>query len=294
MTHIIDGKKIAHDLQNTLAKQVESLKISKNIIPHLAVIIVGNNPASQVYVASKERSAKNIGLASTVIKMTDTISQTELNEQIIALNNNPLVHGILVQLPLPKHLNEETVIHLINPNKDVDGFHPINVGLLHNGQSNKGLMPCTPTGALILLKSVCPDLTGKHAVVVGRSNIVGRPVAEMLLAENCTVTIAHSRTKNLPEICRQADILIAAVGKPHFIQADWVKQGVIIIDVGINRIIDSNTAKEKLVGDVDFDTVKHKASAITPVPGGVGPMTIACLLQNTIKATELMNSFKLV
>jgi methylenetetrahydrofolate dehydrogenase (NADP+)/methenyltetrahydrofolate cyclohydrolase len=218
--------------------------------------------------------------------MPETTTQTELNQHIIDLNNNPNIHGILVQLPLPKHLNESVVINLINPQKDVDGFHPINVGLLHNGQSHKALMPCTPSGAIILLKSFCTDLTGKHAVVVGRSNIVGRPVAEMLLSENCTVTIAHSRTNNLPEICRQADILVVAVGKPNFIQADWLKQGVIIIDVGINRIIDDKTGQSKLGGDVDFNSVKQKTSAITPVPKGVGPMTIACLLQNTIRATQ--------
>jgi methylenetetrahydrofolate dehydrogenase (NADP+) / methenyltetrahydrofolate cyclohydrolase len=287
MTHIIDGKKIASDLQETLKQQVEFLKNTHNITPHLVVIIVGDNPASQVYVASKEKTAQNIGMKSTVIRLSETINQQELNDTIIALNSDATVHGILVQLPLPKHLNDSDVINLINPQKDVDGFHPMNVGFLHSGYTDKALLPCTPTGTIILLKSFCNDLSGKHAVVVGRSNIVGRPIAEMLLAENCTVTIAHSRTENLPDICKQADIIVAAVGKPHFIQADWIQQGAIVIDIGINRITDLHTGKAKLVGDVDFDTVKTKVSAITPVPGGVGPMTIACLLQNTLKACRL-------
>lgn len=289
MVQIIDGKAIAHKLQEELKHQVETIKTSKNIIPHLTVIIVGDDPASHVYVSSKERNAINIGMKSTIIRLEADTSQTKIEDHISKLNQDPDVHGILVQLPLPKHLDEERIINLINPQKDVDGFHPHNVGLLHNGQVHKALTPCTPTGSLILLKSVCPDLTGKHAVIVGRSNIVGRPIAEMLLAENCTVTIAHSRTQNLPEMCKQADILVAAVGKPHFIQADWVKQDAIIIDVGINRI-DSPTQekKSKLVGDVDFENVQHKTHAITPVPGGVGPMTIACLLQNTLKAALLL------
>lgn len=293
MTQIIDGKKIAADLQEHLKKQTELLKIKYGITPHLAVIIVGNDPASEVYVASKEKNAKNIGMDSTVIRLSETITQQELNNHIVKLNNDNHIHGILVQLPLPKHLNDDDVINLISPQKDVDGFHPMNVGYLHNGQKDKALMPCTPTGAMILLKSFCHDLSGKNAVVVGRSNIVGRPIAEMLLAENCTVTIAHSRTKNLTVICKQADIIIAAVGKAHFIQADDVKQGVIIIDVGINRMIDSETKKTKLVGDVDFDNIMLKSSAITPVPGGVGPMTIACLLQNTLKACLLLNHLRL-
>jgi methylenetetrahydrofolate dehydrogenase (NADP+) / methenyltetrahydrofolate cyclohydrolase len=289
MTHIIDGKKIALELQETLRQKIEVLKSKHHITPHLTVIIVGEDPASQVYVASKEKNAKNIGMDSSIIRLPETINQSELNAHIIALNDNPNVHGILVQLPLPKHLNDDDVINLINPQKDVDGFHPMNVGYLHNGQTHKALLPCTPTGAIILLKSFINDLSGKHAVVVGRSNIVGRPVAEMLLAENCTVTIAHSRTKNLPDICKQADIIVAAVGKAHFIQADWVKQDAIIIDIGINRITDSMTHKSVLVGDVDFNAVKSKASAITPVPGGAGPMTIACLLQNTFKACCLLH-----
>ncbi|MFT6072574.1 MAG: methylenetetrahydrofolate dehydrogenase (NADP+)/methenyltetrahydrofolate cyclohydrolase [Alphaproteobacteria bacterium] len=287
MTHIIDGKIIASQLQESLKQHIITLQTDKNIMPHLAVIIVGDDPASQVYVASKERNAKNIGMKSTLIRLADNVSQGELNQHITDLNNDKLVHGILVQLPLPKHLDEEMVINLIDPKKDVDGFHPINVGYLHNGQADKALTPCTPTGSIILLKSFCSDLSGKHAVVVGRSNIVGRPIAEMLLQENCTVTIAHSRTQNLGDICKQADILIAAVGKPHFIKADWVKNNAIIIDVGINRIHNTETGKSKLVGDVDFDAVQEKTAAITPVPGGVGPMTIACLLQNTIKAAYL-------
>jgi methylenetetrahydrofolate dehydrogenase (NADP+)/methenyltetrahydrofolate cyclohydrolase len=289
MTHIIDGKKIALDLQQTLRQETEILKQTYGITPHLTVIIVGDDPASSVYVASKHKNALDIGMESTTIRLPETTSQSELNQHIMTLNDTPNVHGILVQLPLPKHLNETDVINLINPQKDVDGFHPINVGYLHNGQTHKALLPCTPTGAMILLKSFCDDLSGKHAVIVGRSNIVGRPVAEMLLSENCTVTIAHSRTQNLPQICQQADIIVAAVGKPNFIQADWVKQGAIIIDIGINRITDSASGKSKLVGDVDFNAVKSKTSAITPVPGGAGPMTIACLLQNTLKACRLLN-----
>lgn len=280
MTQIINGKEIAQQLQQDLKAQIADMTIK----PHLTVIIVGEDPASKVYVASKERNAQNIGMKSTVITLPETITQSELNGHIIALNNDDTVHGILVQLPLPKHLNDEDVINLIDPQKDVDGFHPVNVGLLHNGQHDKALTPCTPTGSMILLKSVCPDLSGKHAIIIGRSNIVGRPIAEMLLAANCTVTIAHSRTQNLPEMCKQADIIIAAVGKPHFVKADWVKEGVIIIDIGINRIPSDEQGKTKLVGDVDYDNVALKASAITPVPGGVGPMTIACLLQNTVKA----------
>ena len=284
---IIDGKQAAEKLRITIAKDVTALKASKGITPSLTVVLVGDDPASQVYVRNKAKQTTEVGMISNEIRLPENCSQAELLSQLTHLNNDTSVHGILVQLPLPKHLDESLVIGAITPEKDVDGFHAMNAGRLLNGESG-AMVPCTPQGCIILAKQhLGDDLSGKHAVVIGRSNIVGKPVALLLLQENCTVTIAHSRTENLPQICQQADILIAAVGRAEFIQADWVKKGATVIDVGINRIEDMVTGKMKLVGDVDYASVSEVCGAITPVPGGVGPMTIACLLKNTLEAAKL-------
>lgn len=281
----IDGKQAAADLRAALKLEVEALQKEKNITPGLTVILVGEDPASQVYVRNKVKQTQEVGMISNEIRLPDTTTEAELLAQLDALNNDAAVHGILVQLPLPKHINESTVIAAIAPEKDVDGFHAMNSGRLVNGEEG-ALVPCTPQGCIILAKKhLGDDLSGKHAVVIGRSNIVGKPVSLLLLQENCTVTIAHSRTANLPEVCKQADILVAAVGRPEFVQADWVKPGATVIDVGINRI--EVDGKGKLVGDVDYNGVKDICGAITPVPGGVGPMTIACLLKNTVEAARL-------
>ena len=281
----IDGKLIAKKLREQLAVEVSELKLSHGISPSLTVIVVGDDPASQIYVKNKVKQTQEVGMISNEIKLSVTTSQLELLEQLDQLNNDNSVHGVLVQLPLPKHIDESVIISAINPNKDVDGFHALNSGRLFNGEPG-ALVPCTPQGCIILAKQhLGNDLSGKHAVVIGRSNIVGKPVAMLLLQENCTVTITHSKTKNLPEICKQADILVAAVGKAEFVKADWVKEGATVIDVGINRII-NHEGNAKLVGDVDYDSVASKCAAITPVPGGVGPMTIACLLKNTIAAAK--------
>jgi methylenetetrahydrofolate dehydrogenase (NADP+)/methenyltetrahydrofolate cyclohydrolase len=281
----IDGKQAAADLRKALAIEVELLKKEKGIIPGLTVVLVGEDPASQVYVRNKVKQTREVGMISNEIKLPVETTQTQLLKQLTQLNSDKSVHGILVQLPLPKHIDESTIIAAIAPNKDVDGFHAMNSGRLLNGESG-ALVPCTPQGCIILAKKrLGDDLSGQHAVVIGRSNIVGKPVALLLLEENCTVTIAHSRTKNLAEICQQADILVAAVGRPKFVKADWVKPGATVIDVGINRIEDE-TGKAKLVGDVDYVNVQSVCGAITPVPGGVGPMTIACLLKNTIVAAQ--------
>lgn len=271
---IIDGKKIAEDLREDIKARVAVSSIQ----PGLAVILVGDDPASQVYVSHKIKACEKAGIESYEHRMGADASFEEVLHTIHNLNANPDVHGILLQLPLPKGLDSDALIQAIDPAKDVDGLTFINIGKLVAGDES-GLVPCTPQGSLRLIKSVCDDLSGKHAVVIGRSLLFGKPMASLLLAENCTVTTAHSRTKNIEEICRQADILVAAVGRPQMVKADWVKDGAIVIDVGINRL-DSG----KLVGDVDYDAVTEKASAITPVPGGVGPMTIACLLENTLKA----------
>jgi len=289
---IIDGKQAAADLRVALANEVKALKESKGITPSLTVVLVGEDPASQVYVRNKAKQTMEVGMISNEIKMPADTSQAALLSQLALLNNDASIHGILVQLPLPKHIDESVVIAAISPEKDVDGFHAMNSGRLLNGEAG-ALVPCTPQGCIILAKQhLGDDLSGQHAVVIGRSNIVGKPVALLLLQENCTVTIAHSRTKNLPEVCQQADILVAAVGRANFVQASWVKKGATVIDVGINRIeADSSegkgSAKAKLVGDVDFDAVSEVCGAITPVPGGVGPMTIACLLKNTLEAAKL-------
>ncbi len=291
---IIDGKQAAADLRVALAKEVLAFKEAKGITPSLTVVLVGDDPASQVYVRNKAKQTVEVGMVSNEIRLPVTTSQKDLLTQLSLLNNDNSVHGILVQLPLPQHIDENIIIAAINPEKDVDGFHAMNSGRLFNGESG-ALVPCTPQGCIILAKQhLGDDLSGKHAVVIGRSNIVGKPVALLLLQENCTVTIAHSRTKNLAGVCQQADILVAAVGRANFVQADWVKKGATVIDVGINRIeaesIEGNTTgKAKLVGDVDYETVSQVCGAITPVPGGVGPMTIACLLKNTLEAAKLQS-----
>lgn len=278
---IIDGKLFAEGLRAKLTEQIAVLKQENGITPGLTVVLVGEDPASQVYVRNKQKFAEECGMNSVTIKKDVETTQEELLKLIQDLNNDTAVHGILVQLPLPRHIHEQTVLQSILPEKDVDGFHPVNVGRLSIGEPS--LIPCTPLGSLLLLKDKLGNLSGKKAVIVGRSNIVGKPMLQLLLKENCTVTIAHSRTENLPAVCREADIIVAAVGQPRLIKGDWVKEGATVIDVGINRI--EENGKNRLVGDVDYDEVAPKAAFITPVPGGVGPMTIACLLRNTLTAT---------
>lgn len=286
---IIDGKETARALREAIALEVSQLKAKSNITPGLAVILVGEDPASQVYVRNKGKQTIEAGMQSFEIKLPETINEDELLAEVDKLNKNPEVHGILVQLPLPAHINESAVINAIDPKKDVDGFHPINTGLLHSG-GGQGLVPCTPKGCIMLIKQVLgDDLSGKSAVVIGRSNIVGKPVAALLLQESCTVTVAHSKTCDLPEVCRQADILVAAVGRPNMITDSWIKPGAVVIDVGINRI-EKEDGGSRLVGDVDYDEAAKVSGAITPVPGGVGPMTIACLLSNTLRAAQIQIS----
>ena len=272
---IIDGKKEAELLRDEIKKEVLKIKESKNKVPGLTVILIGNYTPSQIYVKNKEKNSKEVGMNSDVIKYSDDVTEKEILEKIKELNNDQNVSGILVQLPLPKQINKEKIINAIHPSKDVDGFNPINVGNLSSGY--QGLVPCTPMGCLMLIKKVEKKLDGKHAVIIGRSNLNGKPMAQLLLKENCTVTIVHSKTKNLQQECLKADILVAAVGVPNLVKKDWVKKDAIVIDVGINKLND------KIVGDVEFDQVKDIAKAITPVPGGVGPMTIACLLKNTLE-----------
>lgn len=276
---IIDGKAFAARLRGQVAARVAELKQKTGKVPGLAVVLVGQDPASEVYVRNKGKATMEAGMRSFEAKLPADTTEKALIAKVQELNANSDVHGILVQLPLPKHINEAAVIEAIDPAKDVDGFHVINSGKLATGQA--GLVPCTPLGCLLMLKDTLGSLAGKHAVIIGRSNIVGKPMASLLLGESCTVTICHSKTSDLPAICRQADILVAAVGRPHMVKKDWVKKGAVVIDVGINR-----TAEGTLVGDVDFDAVKEVAAVITPVPGGVGPMTIACLLKNTVTAFE--------
>ena len=285
MSTVIDGKAVAAQLRESIKQDVQKLQAEKGITPGLAVILVGEDPASQVYVRNKGRQTLQAGMASFEFKMPEDTSQQALLAKLDELNNDDAVHGILVQLPLPSHIDEAEVIAAIAPEKDVDGFHAMNSGRLMNGEPG-ALVPCTPQGCVILAKShLGDDLSGKHAVIVGRSNIVGKPVAMLLLQENCTVTIAHSRTQDLPALCREADILVAAVGRPQMIKGDWVKPGATVIDVGINRIA-TDDGKGRLVGDVDYAEAADVAGAITPVPGGVGPMTIACLLKNTLTAAQ--------
>ncbi|MEI6573671.1 MAG: bifunctional methylenetetrahydrofolate dehydrogenase/methenyltetrahydrofolate cyclohydrolase FolD [Alphaproteobacteria bacterium] len=276
---IIDGKAFAAKVRASVAEHVTALK-AKGVTPGLAVVLVGEDPASQVYVRNKGQQTVEVGMASFEHKLDASTSEADLLALINRLNNDPKVHGILVQLPLPKHLNSDLVINTIDPAKDVDGFHISNVGLLGTGQ--KSMVPCTPLGCLMMLRDHHGSLAGLDAVIVGRSNIVGKPMAQLLLNDSCTVTIAHSRTKDLQSVCRRADILVAAVGRPEMIPGEWVKPGATVIDVGINRI--ERDGKAKLVGDVHFESAAKIAGAITPVPGGVGPMTIACLLANTVTA----------
>ncbi|MGB0574867.1 MAG: bifunctional methylenetetrahydrofolate dehydrogenase/methenyltetrahydrofolate cyclohydrolase FolD [Alphaproteobacteria bacterium] len=287
---LIDGKEFAAQLRDRIGRRAAEIKEQHGLVPGLAAVLVGEDPASQVYVRNKEKQTVEAGMASVGRRLPADILESDLMAVVAELNADPDVHGILVQLPLPDHIAEKPVIEMIDVAKDVDGFHPLNVGALSNGE--EGLVPCTPLGCMMLLDDVLDDLTGLNAVVVGRSNIVGKPIAQLLLAANCTVTIAHSRTRDLPELCRAADILIAAVGRPQMIKGDWVKPGAAVIDVGINRI-ESEGGRTRLVGDVDFDGAVKVAGSITPVPGGVGPMTIACLLENTLIACCRQNGVEI-
>jgi len=280
---VIDGKAFAADVRAQIAEHVTRLKADHNITPGLAVILVGQDPASEVYVAAKHRQTVEAGMASFEHKLPVDTSEEELFAVIDQLNADPAVHGILCQFPVPDHLNERRVVARIDPSKDIDGLSVVNAGLLASGET--GLVSCTPLGCLMLLRDQLGDMSGKEAVVVGRSNLFGKPMAQLLLQENCTVTMAHSRTKDLAEVCRRADILVAAVGRAEMVQGDWVKDGATVIDVGITRIPHpEKPGKSKLLGDVNFPSASQAAAAITPVPGGVGPMTIACLLANTLTA----------
>jgi methylenetetrahydrofolate dehydrogenase (NADP+)/methenyltetrahydrofolate cyclohydrolase len=286
---LIDGKASAAALRLRIAGAAAGLKDRHGLVPGLAVVLVGHDPASQVYVRNKGRACAAAGIHSETHRLDEDVSQGDLLALIERLNGDPAVHGILVQLPLPPQIAERAVIESIAPAKDVDGFHVVNTGMLAIG--GDAPVPCTPLGCLMLLEETLGDLSGREAVVVGRSNIVGKPMAQLLLRADCTVTVAHSRTRDLPEVCRRADILIAAVGRPRMIGGDWIKPGATVIDVGINRVEDGN-GKTRLVGDVDFDAAVKVAGAITPVPGGVGPMTIACLLANTLAAACRQNDIR--
>ncbi|HGD3731326.1 TPA: bifunctional methylenetetrahydrofolate dehydrogenase/methenyltetrahydrofolate cyclohydrolase [Streptococcus agalactiae] len=277
MTELIDGKALSQKMQAELGRKVERLKEQHGIIPGLAVILVGDNPASQVYVRNKERSALEAGFKSETLRLSESISQEELIDIIHQYNEDKSIHGILVQLPLPQHINDKKIILAIDPKKDVDGFHPMNMGHLWSGRPM--MVPCTPAGIMEMFREYHVDLEGKHAVIIGRSNIVGKPMAQLLLDKNATVTLTHSRTRNLSEVTKEADILIVAIGQGHFVTKDFVKEGAVVIDVGMNR--DENG---KLIGDVVFEQVAEVASMITPVPGGVGPMTITMLLEQTYQA----------
>ncbi len=279
---LIDGKKEAASLRLLLKEEVKELKKKFNNVPGLTVILIGELAPSQIYVRNKEKSAKEVGLNSDVIKYPENVDEKTVLKKIKDLNENKLISGILVQLPLPRHIDKKKIIESISPSKDVDGFHPMNVGNLSSGYDSS--VPCTPLGCYLLLKKVEPNLNGKKAVIIGRSNLNGKPMAQLLLKENCTVTITHSKTKNLKSECLEADIIIAAVGIPRLVKGDWVKKGSIVIDVGINK------TDKGIVGDVDFEEVSKKAKALTPVPGGVGPMTIACLIKNTIDCFKRIKS----
>jgi len=278
MGEIISGRALSKEIREEVRIKVEELKATYKAVPHLAVVLVGEDPASQSYVKAKERACAKAGMKSTGIIKSDSISEEELLEIITGLNNDPEVHGILVQLPLPKHIDENKVIDAIDISKDVDGFHPLNIAYMHLGR--EAILPATPKGILTMIKSKNIELKGKDAIIIGRSNIVGKPVAMLLMKEHATVQIAHSRTTNLKEKCLRSDIIVAAVGRPNTVTADMVKEGAVVIDVGVNRV------DGKLCGDCDFENIKDKASFITPVPGGVGPMTITSLLQNTIECFE--------
>jgi methylenetetrahydrofolate dehydrogenase (NADP+)/methenyltetrahydrofolate cyclohydrolase len=271
---LIDGKKVASELREELKKEVAELRAKHNKVPGLTVILIGDLTPSQIYVRNKEKSANEVGLKSDVIRYPDSVKEKIVLEKISELNKDEAVSGILVQLPLPKHIDKKKVIEAIDPSKDVDGFHPMNVGNLSSGYESS--VPCTPLGCYLLIKKIEPNLNGKKAVIIGRSNLNGKPMTQLLLKENCTVTITHSKTKDLKSECLEADIIVAAVGIPELVKGDWIKEGTIVIDVGINK------TEKGLVGDVHFEEVFKVAKAITPVPGGVGPMTIACLLKNTI------------
>ena len=286
---IIDGKARADRLREQVRDDTARLVASRGVRPGLAVVLVGADPASAVYVRSKSEQSREAGFYSVTHRLEANASQAEVEDLVLGLNRDPSIHGILVQLPLPRELDEQAVLNLIDPDKDVDGLTPVSAGRLANGQ--QGLVPCTPRGCLILLQDALGDLSGKRAVVVGRSVLVGRPVAQLLLQADCTVTIAHSRTRDLPAVCREADVLVAAVGRPEMIRGDWIKPGAAVIDVGINRMPHREPAraakgKTRLVGDVDFDEAATVAGWLTPVPGGVGPMTVACLLRNTFDAAR--------
>lgn len=275
---VISGKQLAKELRENMKEEINLLK-QRGITPHLTVILIGDDPASHSYVNGKKKASEEVGISSEIIKLDATITEDELLDKIQELNKDPNVHGILVQLPLPEHIDEQKVIETIDPKKDVDGFHPINVGRMMIGQDT--FLPCTPFGILKMLQSINIDMSGKHAVIIGRSNIVGKPMGQLLLNENATVTYCHSRTNDLRKYTLSADILIVAVGKEHIVDGSYIKDGAVVIDVGVNR-----TKEGKLTGDVDFEDAKEKASYITPVPGGVGPMTITMLLENTIKAAK--------
>jgi len=279
--YTIDGKAIAARVRADVAADVARIKAQHGFAPGLAVVLVGEDPASSVYVRNKAKQTVEVGMQSFEHKLSEETTEAALLDLVAKLNADPAVHGILVQMPLPKHVNSLKVLESVDSAKDVDGFHPMNVGRLSIGE--RALAPCTPVGCIILAKSVQHDLSGLDAVIVGRSNIVGKPMAQLLLRENCTVTVCHSRTRDLPGVVRRADLVVAAIGKPEFVKGDWIKPGAIVIDVGINRIVKPD-GKGKLVGDVAFAEAVQVASAITPVPGGVGPMTIACLLKNTVEA----------
>jgi len=287
--YVIDGKAIAAKVRSDVAADVALLKSQHGFVPGLAVVLVGEDPASKVYVRNKAAQTVETGMQSFEHKLAEDTPEQVVLDLVAKLNADPNVNGILVQMPLPKHMDSNKVLELIDPLKDVDGFHPMNVGRLSIGE--RALAPCTPVGSIILAKSVKHDLSGLNAVVVGRSNIVGKPMAQLLLRENCTVTIAHSRTKDLPAVVRSADLVVAAIGKPEFVKGDWIKPGAIVIDVGINRILKPD-GKGKIVGDVDFAEAVKVAGAITPVPGGVGPMTIACLLKNTVEAALMQRGLQ--
>ena len=278
---IIDGKAVAAQLRGRIAAEVARLKAEHGLTPGIAVVLVGADPASEVYVRTKSKAVAEAGMRAFDKKLPATTSEAELLALIAELNNDPAVHGILVQLPLPPQIDSHRIISAIDPAKDVDGFHPVNAGRLATGQ--RALVPCTPFGCVIMAKKIHPSLAGLEAVVIGRSNIVGKPLAQLLLAENATVTVAHSKTRDLPDVCRRADLLFAAVGRPEMVRGNWIKKGATVIDVGINRV-PGEGGKTKLVGDVAFAEAKEVAGAISPVPGGVGPMTIACVILNTLRA----------
>jgi methylenetetrahydrofolate dehydrogenase (NADP+)/methenyltetrahydrofolate cyclohydrolase len=291
--NLIDGKKISSEMIDSISRNIQITNSKLNFVPGLAVILIGNDPASKVYVANKERSSKLAGMNSWVYNFPEKTTRKEIINKINILNNDELVDGILVQLPFPSSsdLSERDIISFIDPKKDVDGLHISNIGKLANGE--EGIFPATPSGCMILIKKYSENLSGKKSLIIGRSNLVGKPIATMLLNENCTVTIAHSKTNNLISECKNSDIIIAAAGKPNFIKGSWIKKGSIIIDVGINRITEPSSKKSYLTGDVEFNEAKKIAKAITPVPGGVGPMTIACLLLNTFKAAHMRRNIEI-